>query len=566
MPPKFSKETGIRVIFPDSLDFQPRTSPCEAHCPAGNPIQKVHALLKENLAEEALAFLKARNPFPGITGRVCSRPCEQNCNRRHYDEAVSIRALERSAADRADLSRLSIPTKEKSSGKKLAIIGSGPAGMTCAYFSTLLGHNVTVFESSPILGGIPRMAIPQFRLPHDVVDKEMSHVLQLGVRVRTNTKVGRDVRFEDLRAEFDAILIAAGRWKEQCLALPDAELLISGLKFMRDVNLGWRGPVGDTVAIIGGGGVAFNCAFTAKRLGASTIHILCLEPDGAMCAFEEDLRQAQAEGFHILHSRMVSRVLVSDRKICGVEHSPISSFAFDEKGRLSLRLSGGSNEFLSADTVISAIGLMPDLDFLSQDLEIGISAAGMLEVNPDTLMTAIPGIFAAGDVLPGTSMVARAIGSGRRAAIGIDNYLQGSRRKTGRIRISGDGHVLKEERTDDQSPHVVTFEEIMNAEFFEKRERRAAHRLSQEVSMHSLEEIEAGLEDDSTAPEAARCLHCGQCTACGCCVENCPGLVLVLASNGPVVQYPDECWHCGCCRIACPSGAVYYEFPLNMLV
>jgi NADPH-dependent glutamate synthase beta subunit-like oxidoreductase len=308
MPPKISKETEIRVIFPDSLDFQPRTSPCEAHCPAGNPIQKVHALLQENRVDEALAFLKARNPFPGITGRVCSHPCEQSCNRKHYDEAVSIRALERSAADRADLSSLSIPLKEKPSGKKLAIIGSGPAGMTCAYFSALLGHDVTVLESAPILGGVPRMAIPRFRLPHDVVDREIGQVLQLGVRALTNTEVGRDVRFEDLRAGFDAILIAAGRWREQRLELPGARLPLSGLKFMRDVNLGWKGPVGETVAIIGGGGVAFNCAFTARRLGASRIYILCVEPDGAMCAFEEDLRQAQAEGFHILNSRKVSRV------------------------------------------------------------------------------------------------------------------------------------------------------------------------------------------------------------------------------------------------------------------
>src|SRR3972149_1923539 len=220
MPPKFSKEMMEKIIFPEGLDDQPRTSPCEANCPAGNPIQKASALIQENRIEEALEYLRSRNPMPGTTGRVCSHPCEENCNRNKYDEGLSIRALERFAGDHADLTRVVKPQRKESSGKRLAVIGTGPAGMTGAYFSALLGHDVTVFESSPTLGGIPRMGIPDFRLPKDVVDREIGQILEVGVRARTNTLVGKDLDFERILKDYDACLIAVGTGKEKGLDVP----------------------------------------------------------------------------------------------------------------------------------------------------------------------------------------------------------------------------------------------------------------------------------------------------------------------------------------------------------
>src|SRR3989339_52921 len=182
MPPRFSKELSRAIVFGSPVDFQGRTSPCEANCPAGNPIQKIHSLIKEERLVDAMEYVRSRNPFPGVTGRVCSHPCETQCNRGNYDDPIAIRSLERYAADHVDMTRVRKPLRGERSGKRLAVIGSGPAGMTCAYFSALSGHEVTVFEGSSILGGMPRRGIPDFRLPKYVVDREVGLILELGVR------------------------------------------------------------------------------------------------------------------------------------------------------------------------------------------------------------------------------------------------------------------------------------------------------------------------------------------------------------------------------------------------
>ena len=207
MPPRFSLELEKPTVFAGYLKYQSRTSPCEAACPAGNPIQKVHSLIKEQRLEEALEYLKSRNPLSGITGRVCDHPCELECNRMNYDEALSIRALERFAADHADRTKLRRPRRMEDTGKTLAVIGSGPAGMTCAYFSALFGHRVTVFEASASLGGMPRIGIPDYRLPKSIVDREVGQILELGVTARTNTAVGRDIGFDAILDEYDLSLI-----------------------------------------------------------------------------------------------------------------------------------------------------------------------------------------------------------------------------------------------------------------------------------------------------------------------------------------------------------------------
>lgn len=567
MPPRFSKEIEEKVIFPDWLDYQPRTSPCEANCPAGNPIQKANALIKDNRIEEALEYLRSRNPFPGITGRICAHPCEQNCNRNKYDEGLSIRGLERFAVDHADWTRVLNPKRRESSGKRLAIIGSGPAGMTCAYFSALLGHDVTVFESSPTLGGIPRMGIPEFRLPKDVVDREVGQILEVGVRAQTNTTVGRDLEFDKILRDFDACLIAVGTGKERRLDVPGIESALPAVSFLRQVNLGQRDSIGNRVVIIGGGGVAFDCAFTAKRLGASEVHVVCVEGRDNMCASPEDVLQAQAEGIKIHNARMISRVLNDGGKVAGIEYFKISSFEFDQKGNLSVQPSSSERKTLSADTVISAVGVQPDLKFIEGNDQFRFTLKGTLDVNPKTLATSVDGVFAAGDVVSGPSTVAQAIGSGRRAAIAIDHYLNGSRSaELGRVSISQEGDVLIEVSLAESAPHVVAYEEILNIDYFEKKGRQRANRLSVAASIRSFEEIDKGFGKNEASTEAGRCLHCGHCTSCECCVKDCPGFVLTMTSRGPQVAYFDECWHCGCCRIACPSGAILYEFPLNMLV
>jgi formate dehydrogenase beta subunit len=557
MPPRFSRQTDEKVISPQWAESQPRTSPCEAHCPAGNPIQTVSTLIAGNNLEQAMASLRFRNPFPGITGRVCNHPCEDRCNRASYDQAVAIQDLERFTADHADLTRVVKPRKKAPSGKTVAIIGSGPAGLTCAYFSALFGHKVTIFEGGPVLGGIPRLAIPGYRLPKAVVDKEVGFVLELGVQARINTLVGRDVGFQSILDSFDACVIAVGAWKERAIDLPDSDMAIPGITFLRRVNEGWRGPVGNKVVIAGGGGVAFDCAFTAKRLGAQEIHVVCVEDAGNMCASAADLKMARAQGIEVHNSRIMSMVKPEKGRSTTVEWAAISSFIFDERGSLSVECSPVEKETVTADTLISAIRAVSDFNFIEGDCRFRFSPRGTIEVDPESFATPVQKVFAAGDAVTGPSTVAGAIGSGRRTAVALDRYLRDCKSgSTERIKIEVTGEIVIEENPGPVSPHIVAYEEILNVESHEKKERQVA----------SKDEVETGFEMDAASKEACRCFHCGHCTSCGCCVSDCPLYVLSMTPKGPEVTHFDECWHCGCCRIACPSGAVLYEFPLNMLV
>ena len=567
MPPRFSNELIQKIIFPRWRDDAPRTSPCEANCPAGNPVQKINALIQEDRITEALAYLRSRNPFAGITGRVCAHPCEGVCNRNEYDEGLAIRALERFAADHANATSVSQPKRAIRTGKKVAIVGSGPAGMTCAYFSALLGHAVTVFESSTTLGGIPRTAIPDFGLPKDIVEREIGQILELGVRAQTNTAVGQDIAFNQILKENDACLIAVGASKERDLDIPGNEMMVPAISFLKGVNLGQRDKVGDRVVIVGGGGVAFDCAFTAKRLGAAEVHIVCVEGQDCMCAPPQEISKAGAEGITVHNSKMISSVLDKDGKSIAIEYYEISAFEFDAECRLSVQPVSGEKKRLETDFVISAVGGKPDLPFIGNNDKFEFAPNGTLEVNPQTLATSMDKVFAAGDVVSGPSNVAQAIGSGRQAAMSINRYLNGSRfSEFESVIINNAGQVTTEETMDKFDPHVVTYDEILNVDYHEKKSRQTTVKLLEETSVRSFEEMDKGFDKDRAMAEAERCLHCGHCTACGCCVDDCPGLILAMKPRGPQVIYPDECWHCGCCRIACPSSAVLYEFPLNMRV
>ncbi len=567
MPPRFSNELEQKIIFPEWRYDAPRTSPCEANCPAGNPVQKINTLLQEDRIPEALAFLKSRNPFPGITGRVCTHPCEGVCNRSEYDEGLAIRSLERFAADHADAIAVSQPQRAESTGKKVAIIGSGPAGMTCAYFLALLGHAVTVFESSEVLGGIPRTAIPDFWLPKDIVEREIEQILDLGVRAETNTTVGKDVAFNKILKENDACLIAIGASQERGLDIPGAQMTVPAISFLKHVNRGQRDPIGGSVVIVGGGGVAFDCAFTAKRLKAEAVHIVCVEGEDCMCAPPPEISKAGTEGIRVHNSKMIASVLNKGGKATGIEYYDISDFEFDAQCRLSVQPVSDEKKFLDADLVISAVGSQPDLTFFGDKDKFEFAPNGTLNVNPETMSTSMDKVFACGDVVSGPSTVAQAIGSGRQAAMSIDRYLVERRSSEfERVVINEKGQIATGGTAAKFDPHVVSYDEILNIDYHEKKPRQTTKQLAAEASAHSFEEIDKGFGKDIAMIEAERCLHCGHCTACGCCIEDCPGLILGMNSQGPQVVYPDECWHCGCCRIACPSSAVLYDFPLNMRV
>jgi len=292
-----------------------------------------------------------------------------------------------------------------------------------------------------------------------------------------------------------------------------------------------------------------------------------VEGEGTMCATGDDLIQARAEGVQVHGSRMISKVLEKGGKAVGVEYFEITAFEFDEKGSLKVVPVSDTTQVLSADTVFLAVGVEPSLGFLPGTGAFHFTPKGALAADPERPMTSVAGVFAAGDVLTGPSTIAGAIGSGRRAAITIDGYLSGRNfLEPVNVRIGEDGCLATEASLPQSSPHIVTFEEMMNVQFFEKKGREATGKPAHETSISSFEGLDRGFANDQGPPEAGRCLHCGHCTLCGCCVENCPGFVLTMTPQGPQPTYYDECWHCGCCRIACPGGVVSYKFPLNMMV
>lgn len=560
MPPVFSREITRPLISTARLKTQARTSPCEAACPAGNPIQKVHELVKENRCEEALAFLRARNPFPGVTGRICTHPCEKECNRREWDEALNIRGIERAAADGADLTRVRKPVRCTGTGKRIAVVGGGPAGLSFAYFAGLLGHEVTVFEAGPTLGGIPRLCVPGYRLPKDVLDMEIGLILEAGVKARTNLRIGKDIPFAELRASFDAVLIASGAWQERVLPVPNAGLGFLGVAFLRKVMLGFAPEIGKKAVILGGGGVAFDCAFTARRLGAEEVHVVCLEKADCMVAPADDLVQAGQEGVRIHNACMVLQLLENDGKVAGIEFQEVEGFRFDEKGEAQIGAACGLPRILLADSVIFAVGIKPELSYLD-GTGIELNPNGSVKTDPVTRQTSLAGVFAAGDAATGPSIVAAAVGGGREAALAVDRCLSKAEQAGEVLAIGDDGQITAEPLAVKEEAHLVKFAEMFNPEYYPKAPRHAGA-VSAELCFA---ERNAGLGGEAAA-EAERCFHCGHCQKCGLCVEDCPGLILVMGDPGPAVRYADECWHCGNCRTSCPDSAVSYEFPLYTLV
>ncbi len=572
MPPKFSRELDRSFHYcAGTPKDQPRTSPCEASCPAGHTIQRTIQLIQQGRFEEALENVRSRNPFPGVCGRACFHPCEAPCNRQFYDEPISVRALERAAFDLAEQEKIRRPKCKPLTGKKVGIVGAGPAGMTAAYFLSLFGHEVTVFEALPVAGGMPGMGIPEYRLPKKVVEREVANILSLGVDLRTNTRVGKDISLQEIVKGNDACLIATGAWREKKLNIPGSEFAISGFDLLKDAKSGNAGKPGERILILGGGGVALDYAGTVKRLGAREVHVAFLEPRAKMVAPEEDVAQAEREGAVLHPSRTFLRILSEKGRVKGVECMDVRSFRFEAGGRLKVETVPGSEHVLAADTVIFAVGEAPELDFLKGAWDFRTTPSGTLDVNPRTLETSVRGVFAAGDAVKGPGSIADAVGTGRAAALSMNCFLLGKDlEKIESVFLDGSGEIVVEEsgpkaKGRDQA-HVVRYDEILNPDYYPRGARVAGKQVAPEQAVNSFEEILQGYGREEAVREANRCFHCGHCAACGTCVEICPLDVLAMGPRGPEVAYPKECWHCGGCRINCPCGAVEYEFPLSMLV
>lgn len=565
MPPVFSRESGKIYIRNDSRRGQQHNSPCEMACPLHNPIQKMEKAIADGDPGRALFIMRASNPFPGITGRVCTHPCESGCNRSGKDEGLSIRSLERHAADYGSGSLKKL-TPQAPTGRKIAIVGSGPAGLAAAYYAALLGHEVTIYEASPLAGGVPRQSIPDFRLPKDVVDHELGMVLALGVRILVNVEVGKDISLAELRKRHDACLIAVGNRKERRLKIPGIEKSLSAVAFLKESNLSRGSLTGKKVVILGGGGVAFDCAFTARRLGASSTSLVCLESRDAMRVPLAEVLQADDEGINLYTGYLASAVdLNAQGEVIGVSAKKVSSFHFDEKGELVAEFVHGEDLELHADIVICASGLLADLSLLdgregAEDVKR--TARGWIDTK--NTMSSVPGIFAAGECAIGPALVSSAIASGREAAFEMDAWLKG---KMAGLPVDAwlteEGMLEMEHPQKIQKQKEVVFEEIVNIDHHPSAKRALSRNVKARDTWLPFEELDKGFSPEAAMAEAERCLHCGHCQTCGECVASCPGLILTMGENSPEVKYPDECWHCGCCRLACPGGCISFKFPLH---
>ena len=565
MPPRYSREITLPIVMGDSLKEQFRTSPCEHFCPAGNSIQKMQALVEKGEFGEALRYLRAKNPFPGVTGRVCPHFCQSNCNRAGYDACVNTRALERAVFDYAPYGS-ALFKRRPATGKSVGVIGGGPAGLTAAYFLALLGHDVTVYEANPVLGGMTRYGVPDFRLPRDVVDREIGWILEVGVRARVNTMVGRDISFADVRAAHDAVIVTTGTPKENSLPIPGSETAVKAVEFLRAASLGLRPEVGKRVVVMGGGGVGFDAAFVARRLGAEEVHVICLEKAGEMRAPAEDLEQAAEEGIQIHNSCTMSAIRTSDGKTAGVDYFEVQECRFDEKGHLTLVPVEGGEHTLECDTVIFAVGMKTDLAFLGEN-------AGGLELTPrnwikvdESQRTSKAGVFAAGDVSAGPASIARAVGDGRRAAFAVHQMLTGT---SSRVYALNEENMIEDcdAMGSDTAPYVVQYADIYGIAQYESV---PSEKEAENACTKAFAELNLGLTIEQAQKEAARCFHCGHCKACGTCVEDCPGYVLEMRpyqeAERPEMVHGEECWHCANCRTSCPCSAIGFTFPLFMQV
>ena len=461
--------------------------PCQATCPAHTDVPRYVRLAKEGRWEEALAVVHERLPFPECLGRVCAHPCESNCRRGEVNEPVSIRNIKRYAAEHAGGELWKKNSKHLPvTGKRVCVVGGGPAGMTAAYYLAKQGHSVTLKEAYPTLGGQMAYGIPSYRLPREVVAKEAAYLNDVGVSVETGCRVSD---FKALSAEYDAVLLALGTHQGVRLPMEGSELpgVLLNSDFLRDASMGVETGMGKRVIVLGGGNVAFDCARTARRLGAEEIHLACLEAREKMTADEEEIEQAQEEGIRIHPAHTFEAILGPDR-VSGVRFCNVKSFTFDENRRAVIEKEENSEHVIEADTVIFAVGQRTQIG-PEAGLELG--RGNSIAVQTGSLRTSVPGIYACGDAVYGTRTVIQAVAAGRDAASEIDKALGGSGDISEVLapvempdaflgRIEGFGHQARQ-------PEVV---------------RDAALR------ENNFDAVSFGLADEGVRQEAGRCLQC----------------------------------------------------------
>jgi NADPH-dependent glutamate synthase beta subunit-like oxidoreductase len=604
------------VVIPDFqyfLDLVPCRSGCPVRTNAGGYVQAVAVWD----TSRGYAIARAPNPLASVCGRICAHPCETHCRRGLIDEPISIRALKRTLTERHGVENplghppsparaLDVAVQRDGAPARVAVIGAGPAGLSCSHDLALLGYSVTLFDSAILAGGMLYQGVPEYRLPRDLLRAEIDQVLALGVDLRLSQRLGRDFTVGDLRRTgYAAVFLALGATRGRDLKIPGADLdgVINGVDFLLNANLGYRVALGERVVVIGGGNVAvdvartalrysvdteaaipegaeqllqswgydnqfIDAARTALRLGARHVTMVSLESRAEMPAHPDEVVEAEHEGVTMLSARGPKGIVGEGGRATALETLNVASI-FDANGRFNPSYVPGSESRIPADTIILAVGQQPDTACLAADADITITPRGLVSVDPATLATTMEGVYCGGDLAFGPRIVIEAEADGKRAALAIHQYLGGgmvpratSRFRTVQLNRGGDHY----DRVSRQQVPVIPVA------------RRTGFR-----------EVEAGFDEAQARLEASRCLQCNvetvfdsdRCILCSGCVDICPEACLVLvpaaklrgapglgvlqqalagdADAGAIVKDEERCIRCGLCAERCPTGAITME-------
>lgn len=607
--------------------------PCMMACPAHTNAGRYVALIAEGEFEEAYRTAREPNPLASICGRVCAHPCETACRRGEIDRPIAIRALKRFLTERyGPESRHPINVNAGRLQARLpfriAIVGAGPVGLSAAHDLALMGYAVTIFEASQVAGGMLYLGLPEYRLPRDVVEAQVREILATGdITLKLNQAAGRDFSIADLRRDFDAVLIAVGAHRSRDLTIPGVNLdgVYKGIDFLLNVNLGYRFTIGKKVLVIGGGNVAMDVArsaarevlrqhagdveniepsqgsmdavaaremmdvsLSALRLGAQEVHLVCLENRAEMPAALEEIEEAEEEGI-LIHPGLGPKQIIGENGRAVALEALKTKSVFDANRRFNPTFYENSETRLDCDTIIMAIGQAPNLQFLDAEDGVEISPRGLIAINPQTLMTSAAGIFAGGDCVFGPRLIIDSVADGKRAAVGIDEYLRGTTHPEPIVEVEVlERHRMPLNLLDLIRPQIPML----------PLNRRTG-----------VTEVEIGFDAEAAMAEAQRCLHCWvntvfeglaedgtSCILCGGCVDVCPENCLELvsldriafdeATTGELAEFREllgvelddikaeqlgaisgsamlkdesRCIRCGLCAARCPVGTITME-------